>query len=256
MKLHTCKITVICMLVVAFACGAAHGVTWETGAKLGMNSAKMIGDPVSAFVAGEEGDLAGSVSDYSLGFVGGAYLKANFSDFFGIQAEVQYIQMGGEGPVEGTAVLERPNQNPQLAEFEGTLTLHLDYIEMPVLAVFSFNADEEGRLKLRAFFGPTFSYGALAEVQLKGEARFEEPDATDEIVDVDETRDADAIIEDYQIGGVLGFSASYAFDKIDLLLDARWGRGFTTIDNTAAGEHDSYNSGISLQVGIGIPFGS
>jgi hypothetical protein len=39
------------------------------------------------------------------------------------------------------------------------------------------------------------------------------------------------------------------------VLDARWGRGFTTIDNTTAAEHDSYNSGISIQAGVAIPFG-
>ena len=254
MKLHCAKAAAAGLLIVALACGAAYGVTWETGLKLGMNSAKLTGDPVSAFVAGENGDLAGSVSDSRLGFIGGAYLKVNFNDYFGVQAEVQYVQQGGEGPVSGTAIMERPNQNPELAEFDGTLLLNLDYVEMPVLAVFSYKADEQGRLRLHAFIGPTFAYCASAEVQLKGEAKFDEPDTSHEIVAVDETRDADTIIEDIQIGGVLGFSLSYALGKVDLLLDARWGRGLTTIDNTTTG-HDSYNSGIGIQAGVAIPFG-
>jgi hypothetical protein len=83
----------------------------------------------------------------------------------------------------------------------------------------------------------------------------EMPDTSHKIVSVDETRDADAIIENFQVGGVLGFSISYALDKVDLVLDARWGRGFTTIDNTTAAEHDSYNSGINIQAGVAIPFG-
>jgi hypothetical protein len=255
MKLHTGKIVAVSLLVVALGCGAAYGVTWETGLKLGMNSAKLIGDPVSLFVGGEQSELAGSVSDYHLGFIGGVYVKANLSAFFGIQADFQYVQMGGEGPVAGSAIISQPNQQPQLAEFEGTLLLHLDYVEMPVLAVFSFNAGTQGSLQLRGFIGPTFAYGVSAEVQLTGEANMEQADTSHRIEAVDETRDADAIIENFQVGGVLGFSLSYALDKVDLVLDARWGRGFTTIDNTTAAEHDSYNSGISIQAGVAIPFG-
>jgi len=162
--------------------------------------------------------------------------------------------MGGEGTVAGSAIISQPNVLPQLAEFEGTLLADLDYIEMPVLAVFSFNADEKGRFWLRAFFGPTFAYGTSAKVQLTGEASLEEPDLSTKTVAVDETRDVDAYVENFQVGGVFGFSLSYALDKVDLVLDARWGRGFTTIDNTT-NETSTFNSGIGIQAGIAIPFG-
>jgi hypothetical protein len=242
------------MIIVLLTAGAAYSVTWEAGLKMGANSARLRGDPVSLWVTGDASELAGTVGDYKLGFIGGLYARADFNDYFGIQAEVVYTQAGGEGTVAGSAIITQPNQIPQLAEFEGILKLHLDYVQVPVLAAFSFAADDEKRVMLRALVGPTFAYCASAEVQLTGEASMEMPDTNERLASVDERRDAGDYVENVEIGAIIGFSISYALDNVDIVLDARWGRGFTTIDNTTNGR-STYNSGVSIQAGIAIPFG-
>jgi hypothetical protein len=101
---------------VASSVGTAYGTTWEFGVKGGITNAKLTGDPVSAWLYEEDSEgaaeLSGAVDDYRLGFIGGAYARADFNGFFGIQAELLYKQKGGEGPVEGTAVVTPPNQVP------------------------------------------------------------------------------------------------------------------------------------------------
>jgi hypothetical protein len=248
------SVAVVSLFVIMLAASAAYGVTWEAGLKLGANQSSLTGDPISLWATGDNSQLAGSVGEYSLGFIGGGYVKANFSDFWGIQAELQYTQMGGEGPVTGTAIFYPPNLTPEEVEFDGTLLLHLDYIEVPVLAVFSFRTSKESPLVLHGFFGPTFAFLTSAEVELKGDATVGTPGIDQQVKGIDQTEDAKPYVEDFHAGGIVGGSLSYSLDRIDILLDVRWGRGFTTIDNTTTARN-SYNNVFSLQAGIGIPFG-
>lgn len=61
--------------------------------------------------------------------------------------------------------------------------------------------------------------------------------------------------KDYQPGALIGFSVSYALEKVDPFMDARWGRGFTTIDNSG-NELSTYNSNMALMAGFGVPLGN
>lgn len=247
-------VAVTLMILVSFGAGAAHGISWEAGLKGGVASADLQGDPVSLWLGEGETQLAGSISDAMLVFVGGLYLKADFSELFGVQAEVLYKQKGGEGAASGTAIIENPNRVPEAVEFDGTLSLHLDYIQVPVLAVFSHRPGEGGRTTFRAYAGPAFSYGVSAEMRLEGTATTPLNPYYDDGVAIEETQDVGPQVKDFEAGVIIGGGFSYSFGSMEMFLDARWERGFTTIDNTTTGR-DSYNSGFELTTGFAIPFG-
>ncbi len=256
MKLHFAIMVAIASIAfVAFCGGGAYGITWEVGLKGGITNARLTGDAITLWIGEEEDELAGAIDGYKLGFVGGGYARADFSDLFGIQAEILYKQKGGEGPAAGTAVVRPPNSVPLESTFDGTLTLQIDYIEVPVLATFTFKPDKDGRLSLRGLVGPTFSYCASAEVRLEGQAHNPTLPLDDQNFLVDETKDADAWIEDIEVGALIGVSVSYAFSGMEMFLDARWGRGLTTIDNTT-NDRSSYNSAVDFMAGFEIPLGS
>lgn len=255
MKLHSATMAAITLLVfVALGSGVAYGITWEAGLKAGVTNARLLGDPVALWLGEGENELAGAIDDYKLGFVGGVYTRVDFNDLFGIQAELLYKQKGGKGPAKGIAVVTPPNTVPLESNFEGTLTLQIDYIEMPVLAVFTFKPGENGRLSLRGLIGPTFAYSASAEMRLEGEAYNATLPVGEQWITVDERKDAGPAVENFEVGALVGLSIAYAFERMEMLLDVRWGRGFTTIDNTVSGR-SSYNSGLDVMAGFAIPFG-
>lgn len=256
MNLHSVKLTVLTMAVLAsLAGGDAYGITWEVGLKAGITNSMLAGDPVSAWLGEGDAQLAGAIDDSRIGFMAGGYARADFNDFFGIQGEILYKQKGGEGPAEGTAVVTPPNQVPLESTFDGTLTLVLDCVEMPVLAVFTLKPTESGRLSLRGLVGPTFSYNAAAEMRLEGQAYNPTLPLDEQSFLVDEAKDAGPWVEDFEVGALIGISISYAYAGMEMLLDARWGRGLTTIDNTV-NERSSFTSGVDLMAGFAFPLGS
>lgn len=256
MKLHFTAAAALTLLVlVTLGGGAAYGITWEVGLKAGITNSMLAGDPVSAWLGAGEAELSGAINDSRIGFMGGGYARADFNDFFGIQGEILYKQKGGTGPSKGTAVVTPPNQVPLESTFDGTLTLAIDCIEMPVLAVFTLKPTEDRRLSLRGLVGPMFSYNAAAEMRLEGHANVPTLPLDEQNIVVDERKDASPQVKDFEAGALIGVSVSYTIGGIEMLLDARWGRGFTTIDNTANGR-STYTSGVDLMAGFEIPLGS
>lgn len=256
MKLYSAIVTAITLMVlVTIGSGVAYGLTWEMGLKAGVTNSRLTGDPVTIWLGEGDVELMGAVDDYKVGFIGGAYARVDFNNFFGIQAEILYAQKGGKGPSKGTAVVTPPNRDPLKSTFEGTLTLQADYIEVPVLAVFSVKSGESGRLSLRGLIGPTFSYNTSAKMRLEGEAFNATLPLDEQWITVDESKDAGTQVVDFELGALMGISISYAFKGMEMLLDVRLGHGLTTIDNTA-NARSTYNSGVDLMAGVAIPFGS
>jgi hypothetical protein len=179
-------------------------------------------------------------------------VSAHFSEFFSVRTELLCAQQGGKGPVSGYALMHPPCDNPWLARFEGTLGLHLYYIEVPVLAQISFDADDGEHLSLRAYAGPTFGFNTSAEMELSGRADQRPQGGSTRWVQVEERNGVGWKTKDCQPGALIGFSVSYALEKFDPFMDARWGRGFSTIDNSD-NDLSTYNSNMALMAGFGVP---
>ena len=246
------SITLLLSLVLSTQVSA--DLKWEMGVKGGANWAKLTGDAVSLWLSGDDGELAGSIGDSKLGFTGGIFATAFFTEFFGIQVEALYTQKGGEGIASGTMLYQEPGQNPDYVTFDGTIYAYFDYIEFPVLAVFNFDATDDSNVRLRGFLGPVFSNNINAEVRLKGTVTTEISDTTYETQSIDEKQEIGTYVKDFEFGMMIGGAAYWDIGNVDLVFEGRWEVGLTTLDNTTNAT-DVNTSNVSVLFGVVYPFG-
>lgn len=166
------------------------------------------------------------VSDENMkvGFNGGFFAKLPVTRGFSIQPELLYTSKGAKETYDNFIL------------GEGEYRFNLNYIELPVLAV--FNVAENFNVHV----GPYVSY--LAEANIKD---LEDDGTIDEIADLD-TDDFNRV--DYGVAGGLGIDIS------NFTIGARYSYGFREIgkSGSVSGEltKDSKNSAISLYIGIGF----
>jgi hypothetical protein len=247
-------IVITIIVSVIFSNAAFAELRWQAGVKGGTNWGKLKGDPVSLWLGGENSQLAGSIGDSKLGFTGGAFLTMFFNDFIGIQGEVMYIQKGGKGTASGTIIFYPPNDNPRPGFFNGTVSATLDYVEFPVMAIFEFEATEGGKVRLRGMAGPTFAFNIHAQSRLEGRAEVEMQDTNKRYYDIDEREDIGERVKNFEFGLIFGGAVYWDIGKVDLLIESRWERGLTSLDNTTL-YRDIYTSNVSLMFGVSVPIG-
>jgi hypothetical protein len=155
---------------------------WELGAKGGFNDAKFIGDQAALFVNRPGLAVSGQVDDWNEGFVVGAFARRNFSEFVALQVEALYSQKGGEGPVFGTADVQYTGNVTRTADITGVMTISMDYVEIPVFALFSFAAEDNGKVTLTASTGGYVEYNTAAWVEIEGTGTVALPGGTSEVV--------------------------------------------------------------------------
>lgn len=161
-------------------------------------------------------------SEWLYGGAGGAYFTYKFNDMFAIQPEVLFMMKG------------------QSYDFEDeTFKTKLNYIDIPVLLKVCIPT--EGNFKPSIFAGPYLGMLLSAD-------------------------DADEDIKEYlksmDYGLVFGAGLNYmlAEDQGYISLDARYGMGLTTIDDSLSEaleleeEIDAKNMGITIMVGYGRSF--
>ncbi len=248
-------VVLIALLVSIISSGSVSAeLRWQAGLKGGANWGKLKGDPVSLWLGGDDSQLAGTVGDFKLGFTGGAFLTVFFNDFIGIQGEAMYVQKGGEGMASGTIIFYPEYDNPRPGFFNGTVYANLDYVEFPVMAVFEFEATEGGKVRLRGMAGPTFAFNVHAQARLKGRAEVEMQDTNKRYYDVDESEDIGERVKSFEFGVIFGGAVYWDIGKVDLLIESRWERGLTSLDNTTL-YRDIYTSNVSLMFGVSVPIG-
>lgn len=166
------------------------------------------------------------VSDENMkvGFNGGFFAKLPVTRGFSIQPELLYTSKGAKETYDNFIL------------GEGEYRFNLNYIELPVLAVFNVAKN------FNVHVGPYVSY--LAEANIKD---LEDDGTIDEIADLD-TDDFNRV--DYGVAGGLGIDIS------NFTIGARYSYGFREIgkSGSVSGEltKDSKNSAISLYIGIGF----
>ena len=239
---------------IIFSGSVSADLRWQAGLKGGANWGKLKGDPVSLWLGGEDSQLAGSIGDSKLGFNGGAFLTLFFNDFIGIQGEAMFIQKGGKGTASGEIIYYPPYDNPRPAFFNGEVSANLDYVEFPVMAVFEFDASEGGKIRLRGMAGMTFAFNIHAEARLKGPAEVEMQDTNKRFYEVDEREDFGELVKEFEFGLIFGGAVYWDIGKVDLLIESRWERGLTSLDNTTL-YRDIHTSNVSLMFGVSVPIG-
>jgi hypothetical protein len=255
--MRKCNLIIIIVLAVSFILTSgvsADELRWELGLKGGATWGQLIGDPLSFWATGSDGQLSGTIADNKLGFNGGLFLTLFFNDWIGIQGEAMYMQKGGQGLATGQIMYYPEGDNPRPAFFDGTAYLNLENIEFPVLAIFEFKASEGGKVRLRGLAGPVFSYNIHAETRLEGTAEITLQDTSTRSQSIDQTEEVGQYVKSFEFGLMFGGAVYWDIGNVDLLIEGRWQRGLNTIDNTTQGR-EIRTSNVSLLFGFSYPFG-
>jgi len=177
------------------------------GAKVGLSIASLSGDDFDDF-------------DSRISFALGGYLAFNISDDFSVQPELLFVQKGAKW-----------------TEGDAKLVFRLSYLEIPILAKYSFAAGTN--MKVSVFAGPA--------VALKvGATAYWEDEEDSDTEDIDEAKGMD-------LGLSFGAGMEMPFGKNVLTFDIRYTLGLgKCFDNDEGEEIDAKNSAILFLAGIGF----
>jgi hypothetical protein len=254
MKIRIINIVVAAAVIIAVAAGSAPAQhKWYGGLKLGFNSSQFRGDAVAPLVYGvdESGGyyITGTVADKLFGFIGGGFFRRDFGDWFALELDLMYSMKGGEGPVNGVLQIEQPSSDPLDGVVNGELTLRMDYIEFPLLAVFVFPKDEEDNIGFTVEVGPCIGYNTRAEAQLTGTAEVSLSDGSKRVQNFDERIPIQGDINRWAVSGVVGAALEFYLTKQTIILEGRYQFDVTSISS----DQDTYNHVFSLMIGFMAP---
>jgi len=208
------------MACVLLAATATRAATWQVGVKGGVAIQKLHGD-----------DVISDQVESRTGFAGGAYFQSDLSRNFGLRLETLYFMKGASAD-----------------SADVSLTIKLDYVEFPLLAVAHLPVSEKARVDI--FGGPTFSFNtsAKAEASLGGfSGSFDIGDA----------------IKSFDFGLTFGAGLNFDVGSAIVGIDGRYGFSLDTIadsdflnDSGASGSADVKNGGFAVMASVGIPVGA
>jgi hypothetical protein len=180
------------------------------------------GGITSATLYGDDAEDAGSTT----GFIGGAFLSFPLSPAFTIQPELLFARKGASD----TAIED------------ADADLRLSYLELPILAKFSFPA---GSLRPHLFAGPYAAYRTGCTIEASGGGVSISFDCDDDEFELKKT----------DFGFQFGAGFDYDLGGIALVVDGRYGLGLVSLDDSEDGV-DVKNRSFAFMAGFSIPLGS
>jgi len=217
---------VLIAAIVITACIADASAAGELsyGAKVGMTMANITQTP-----AEWEQDKS-----FKTGFTGGVFLNYSITENFSLQPELLYTQKGVK-------------DNLYDGLFTVDLTASFDYIELPVLAKYTFMPQKNFRPNI--FGGPSVAFTMSSELEVSALLFSAEIDFSD-------------LTHITDFGIVAGGGFDYSIGKGMIVCDARFYIGFTNVilsgdfeidgSTQTIDEDDFKNYGFSLMAGYGF----
>ncbi len=187
---RNCLMLAVSVLVV-LAGGAVRAGEISYGAKVGVMVANLTQTPAEWE----------QEQEYKAGFTGGVFLNYAFNEHFSLQPELLYTQKG-----------VRDNLYEGLISID--LTASFDYVELPVLAIYTFS--EVGAFRPFVYGGPNVSFTVGSELELSASI-------------LSTAVDFSSLTHVTDFGLVAGGGMEYPFGKGMLVLDARFQIGFTNV---------------------------
>jgi hypothetical protein len=185
------------LLILVFALvawSAATSVAGEMsiGAKVGLIASNVTGIP---------DEWASAEMSYKTGFIGGIVLNYAIDDAFSLQPELLYTSKGFTGNLyDGIIAVD--------------VTPSVDYLELPVLAKYTFSRG--GKFRPCVFAGPSLAYEVQSKLKIS-------------VGPLGWSIDISDLTHDTEFGLVAGAGFGYRTDRGLLTFDARYQRGFTNI---------------------------
>jgi len=239
-------------LWVTASTAAAETQAYRLGLKGGVNQSKLRGDQVADYLSEDRLSLSGAVDHYATGGMFGGFIRRYFSESFALQLEALFVQKGGNGPAFGEIDVDYPGNVVRQGGFNGEVTLDLDYVEFPLMAVFDFESDE--RVDLIFEGGVAVAFNTKASLGLNGVASVELPDLSTRSVTIDQRQDITDQVNSVDFLGTLGLGCEIDLRTFDLILDGRYTFGLTSIDRTNP-KKDVWNGTFSVMAGLSWPIG-
>lgn len=227
-------LTALGLFAIATSAHAQAPTRPQFGALLGVSSTTITDTDFS----GLDGDVsAGLNTKRRMGFQIGAYLTQPLSGALSVQPELHYIQKG--------AKLDFDVNDPEL-DLNGSVTLKLSYVEVPVLL--RYDAGQGSRLRPFVVAGPAFAYRVACTLGIESSefSADQDCDAAD-----DQSSGDDDQFKKFDVGGIVGVGLQGQMGGRALSAQLRYSRGFVNIARDA-GDQSPRNTGISLLFGIGF----
>jgi hypothetical protein len=224
---------------------------WYGGVKLGFNTSQFRGDAVAPLVYSPEGGyyVTGAVQDRRFGFIGGGFIRRDIGSWFSVQLDLLYSQKGGKGPVNGVIQVRPTVDVVYDGVVNGELKFRMDYIEVPLLAIFRFPRDTQDKVGFTVGVGPSVGYNTRAEAQLTGTAEVTLPDFSKRVQNYDERIPIHGNVNRWAVSGVGSAALEFYLAKQTILLEARYQFDVTSISE----DQSTYNHSLSLMVGFMTP---
>lgn len=251
MKVRMIGIVASAALIIAAAAGSVSAQhKWYGGLKVGFNSSQFRGDPVAQWVYNPAGGygLTGAVGDAIPGLIVGGFFRRDIDTWFALQLDLLYSMKGGEGPVNGVVRVDYPSGASDNGVVNGDLSVRMDYIEFPLLAVFRFPKDEDDNTGFTVELGPSFGYNTRAEAQLTGQVEVEQPDGP-RVQNYDEKIPINGDINRWAVSGVVGAALEFYLTKQTIILEGRYTFDVTSITD----DQNTYNHVFSLMIAFMAP---
>lgn len=207
------QITKVFFLATIFACIALTSIAqsdkvWSVGPELGLNFSKF----------GKDADY----TDYNAGLLAGGFVTYSITNTYAFTAKVLFSQKGA-------------------ADNEGSFDnkVHLNYVEIPVLARIFFN--REGTVRPNVFLGPSFGFLNGASVKID-DGDYEK---------LDDYKDSYNTF-DLGISAGLGVNVRVA-NEMYLIIDARYTYGLSDV---SVSNSDVNNQAVAISAGLSFGIGN
>ncbi len=164
-------------------------------------------------------------------FTTGLGFQLRMTEDYGFEAGVRFARKGGGGTIDSTfSILTVRN----LTEPIGNADITLDYVEIPLSFIFFVDASPSSYF--RAYLGPSLNF--LLRAHTTGEVDGRPID-----------QDLKSTMQTSQVFAFLGGSYVYEFNRLSVIVDARYSRGLTQVTSGP----DVKLAGFEATVGIAIP---
>lgn len=215
MKKQILRISLLAIFALTVSIGAfAQGSdrTWSIGPEVGVNFSKL----------GRDADE----SDYNTGLLAGGFVTYSIRNTYAFTAKILYSQKGasGDGFFDGE---------------DDDAKLHLNYIEIPVLARAFFN--REGTVRPNVFLGPSFGFLTGAKGKI-GDGDYESIDNYDDTFNS----------FDFGVAAGLGLNIKVG-EEMYFIVDARYTYGFSDI---TVGSGNVNNQAVAVSAGLSFGIGN
>jgi hypothetical protein len=237
---------VLATAIALVATAATAQPSWNIEVLSGLDITQLTGDDTKVSALADIADLgsatvSGDIGSTKVGFVAGALATVFFTDNVGLQTGLVWARKGSDGQI----AVDGDVPPFGLVSLDVDLTLTLDYLEIPVLAVVQLPAGEA--LSMRFVAGPTIAFNTNADFEMS-------------LFDVSQSFDVGDEIKGVDVGGLVGAGLVIPVAAANVVLDARYSFGFTSVDDFAPIDGrevnvDWKNSAITMVAGVEVPLG-